>query len=155
MSKKTSPQSLTHLLGDNKTRLNLMSVKSGLLIKYNEYLVNFVLESAGLNLLNYAQVSNYRDGMLVIETFSPAVATRLKYIKPNLLDAFKTDHIPTLKSIEIKIVPKEALQPKEKEILPTKAFSKSAGDSLRAAAEHMPESLKEKLENLASLANKK
>ncbi|WP_199610720.1 DUF721 domain-containing protein [Flocculibacter collagenilyticus] len=154
MHKQNTPQSLTQLLGTKSNTLSSFAVKGALLNRFTDFLAKYVFENTGLNISDTCQVSNYRSGMLVIETFSPAVAMRLNYVKGGILTAFRTEFIAELANIEIKVVPKEQLKIEKEPDLPPKHLSQNAANALRDAAQHVPDSLKEKLERLAALADK-
>ncbi len=53
------------------------------------------------NLQANCRIINYRDNQLVIAADSAAWATRLRFEKPNLLSALRSDGFPALGNIEI------------------------------------------------------
>ncbi len=89
---------------------------------------------------------------------SPAWATRLKMQRDAILANFRQKILPELAGIDIEVSPNLQLQYEKPEPVPQKdlpKISEQAADYLLAAADTMDGKLKEKLQKLAELAQRR
>ncbi|PSW04614.1 DUF721 domain-containing protein [Photobacterium lipolyticum] len=111
-----------------------------------------------LNCAQHCRVSNYRQGILIIETSSAAWSMRLNYERNTLISQLRSNLLPKLVNIEIKVNPELAAVQKAKEDkmpdIVQKPISAVAAQHLLATAANAPEKVKAKLERLAKLAEK-
>ncbi|WP_159565289.1 DUF721 domain-containing protein [Budvicia diplopodorum] len=117
---------------------------------------------------NYCRVANFRQGVLVLEVANASWLVRLRYEQPMLLTTLRTEILPSLASIDIKINPKLTINnqtaadlvrsytPKDsKDDTPMRKLSEQSAEQLRDLAARSPGKLKEKLERLAALAGER
>ncbi|WP_318451682.1 DUF721 domain-containing protein [Photobacterium leiognathi] len=107
----------------------------------------------------HCRVSNYRQGILIIETASAAWSMRLNYERHQLIMKLREKLLPKLQDIEIKVNPalaaiQEQKQNKTPDIV-QKPISDVAAQHLLATAATAPDKVKKRLERLAQLAIKK
>ncbi len=152
--RKSHPSSLDSLIAE--TRFSRLQGRASELSKVNQ-MVQAWLEQQGIQ---HTRVANFRDGMLMLETGSPAWLMRLNYTRAQLMSHLRQTY-PTLISVEIKVnpslmdlAPEETIAAKKAKPNP-RTVSPAAAEHLRRAAENAPDSLKEKLERIAALAEKK
>ncbi|WP_318461444.1 DUF721 domain-containing protein [Photobacterium leiognathi] len=112
-----------------------------------------------VNGAEHCRVSNYRQGILIIETASAAWSMRLNYERHQLLMKLREKLLPKLQDIEIKVNPalaaiQEQKQNKTPDIV-QKPISDVAAQHLLATAATAPDKVKKRLERLAQLAMKK
>ncbi|CAI1050077.1 DUF721 domain-containing protein [Serratia grimesii] len=112
----------------------------------------------------WCRVANFRQGILVLETANASWMMRLRYEQPALLSALRTQILPSLSSIDIRINP--ALMAKGSNLVqntaktagntqpsaPMRHLSQESAEELRGLASRSPEKLRKILERLASLA---
>lgn len=107
----------------------------------------------------HCRVSNYRQGVLIIETASAAWSMRLNYERNSLIKKLREKLLPKLASIEVKVNPElAAIETTKKDKTPDivqKPISPLAAQYLLTTAEHAPDKVKARLERLAALAAKK
>ncbi|WP_305406167.1 DUF721 domain-containing protein [Photobacterium leiognathi] len=112
-----------------------------------------------VNGAEHCRVSNYRQGILIIETASAAWSMRLNYERHQLIMKLREKLLPKLQDIEIKVNPalaaiQEQKQNKTPDIM-QKPISDVAAQHLLATAATAPDKVKKRLERLAQLAMKK
>ncbi|KLV06224.1 hypothetical protein ABT56_09265 [Photobacterium aquae] len=109
-----------------------------------------------LNCADHCRVSNYRQGVLVIETASAAWSMRLNYERLNLLRTLRENILPNLVTIEVKVNPAlAAIAPEYKPKSPAirrKPLTAKAAGYLLQTADSAPEKIKRRLERIAALA---
>ncbi|MFT4924190.1 MAG: hypothetical protein ACI8WB_000268 [Phenylobacterium sp.] len=153
MPKPQTPKSLSNLFTKSSGSLARIAEKSQYLNALNHHLV----ETVGDTIAQKSRVSNYNQGILTIETVNSAFATRLNFMLPQILQNFRENVLPEMASIKIKVVPNEQFykksQPKEEKNI--SQLSEQASQYILAAAQNAPDSLKRKLERLASRVTKK
>ncbi|WP_434138535.1 DUF721 domain-containing protein [Photobacterium leiognathi] len=112
-----------------------------------------------VNGAEHCRVSNYRQGILIIETASAAWSMRLNYERHQLLMKLREKLLPKLQDIEIKVNPAlAAIQEQKQNKIPDivqKPISDVAAQHLLATAATAPDKVKKRLERLAQLAMKK
>ncbi|WP_305816062.1 DUF721 domain-containing protein [Photobacterium leiognathi] len=112
-----------------------------------------------VNGAEHCRVSNYRQGILIIETASAAWSMRLNYERHQLIMKLREKLLPKLQEIEIKVNPVlAAIQEQKQNKLPDivqKPISDVAAQHLLATAATAPDKVKKRLERLAQLAMKK
>ncbi|WP_305460308.1 DUF721 domain-containing protein [Photobacterium leiognathi] len=112
-----------------------------------------------VNGAEHCRVSNYRQGILIIETASAAWSMRLNYERHQLIMKLREKLLPKLQDIEIKVNPalaaiQEQKQNKTPDIV-QKPISDVTAQHLLATAATAPDKVKKRLERLAQLAMKK
>ncbi|PSV19501.1 DUF721 domain-containing protein [Photobacterium leiognathi subsp. mandapamensis] len=112
-----------------------------------------------VNGAEHCRVSNYRHGILIIETASAAWSMRLNYERHQLIMKLREKLLPKLQDIEIKVNPAlAAIQEQKQNKIPDivqKPISDVAAQHLLATAATAPDKVKKRLERLAQLAMKK
>ncbi|WP_318510745.1 DUF721 domain-containing protein [Photobacterium leiognathi] len=112
-----------------------------------------------VNGAEHCRVSNYRQGILIIETASAAWSMRLNYERHQLIMKLREKLLPKLQDIEIKVNPAlAAIQEQKQNKIPDivqKPISDVAAQHLLATAATAPDKVKKRLERLAQLAIKK
>ncbi|WP_318507222.1 DUF721 domain-containing protein [Photobacterium leiognathi] len=112
-----------------------------------------------VNGAEHCRVSNYRQGILIIETASAAWSMRLNYERHQLIIKLREKLLPKLQDIEIKVNPAlAAIQEQKQNKIPDivqKPISDVAAQHLLATAATAPDKVKKRLERLAQLAMKK
>ncbi|MGF1725834.1 DUF721 domain-containing protein [Photobacterium nomapromontoriensis] len=107
----------------------------------------------------HCRVSNYRQGVLIIETASAAWSMRLNYERNTLINKLREKLLPNLARIEIKVNPKLAaiaIKPEEKTPdIVRKPISAKAAEYLLHTAQYAPDKIKSRLERIAALAEKR
>lgn len=116
----------------------------------------------------FCNVANYRQGILVLEVANASWLTRLRYEQQMLLTTLRSEILPSLVSIDIKINPKLSTNSQTAENLTDRYASETQGSDmlarhlseqsaqqLRELAARSPEKLKIKLERLAALAGER
>ncbi|KZN37359.1 hypothetical protein N475_16835 [Pseudoalteromonas luteoviolacea DSM 6061] len=137
--------------------------------KWSDKLTNYVEKSQDINALQSpleealgpilskkCRVANYAQGTLFIEAASATLATRLGYLKMEILSAFRQSGLHDCGQIKITSNP-EAQQRLQKELKQTPqktpekpGLSQETANQLSQLAEAAPPGLKEKLLKLAS-----
>ncbi|WP_034945810.1 DUF721 domain-containing protein [Erwinia oleae] len=111
----------------------------------------------------WCRVANFRQGILVLETANASWMMRLRYEQSSLLSALRTQILPSLTSIDIRINPslagkghesvQESSNQSEKETKTSgRRLSAESAEILRGVAEQSPEKLRKVIERLALLA---
>ncbi|WP_318478567.1 DUF721 domain-containing protein [Photobacterium leiognathi] len=112
-----------------------------------------------VNGAEHCRVSNYRQGILIIETASAAWSMRLNYERHQLIMKLREKLLPKLQDIELKVNPAlAAIQEQKQNKIPDivqKPISDVAAQHLLATAATAPDKVKKRLERLAQLAMKK
>ncbi|WP_341502935.1 DciA family protein [Gallaecimonas sp. GXIMD4217] len=124
----------------------------------------------GEPLASQSRVANLRQGTLVIEVASAAWLTRLRYQREELLSQFRQQIHPSLTSLDLRINPAAARRPgspEQRDVLTTpiqgqdslkenrRRISSEAAARLKELAADAPPGLKEKLERLAALSERR
>ncbi|PHM52304.1 DUF721 domain-containing protein [Xenorhabdus sp. KK7.4] len=167
------PQSLDLLLFESQPENAAAAGKSPLQAIQRHAIALLKLNRAVLSLLPgqvrpWCRVANYRKHILVLETGNASWKTRLYYEIPVLLSALRSEILPSLSSIDIRINPSlmvkshnneqsvekisERKLNNDSQSLPTRQLSHESAETLIALAERSPEKLKRRLERLAALA---
>ncbi|WP_340615441.1 DUF721 domain-containing protein [Xenorhabdus entomophaga] len=162
------PQSLDTLFEDaatvGKSPLQVIQRHAIALLKLNRA----VLSLLPAQLHPWCRVANYRKQILVLEAGNASWMTRLRYEIPVLLSTLRSEILPSLSSIDIRINPSlmikcdnnaqslsgsstKAFNNDNKE-LPKRQLTHESAKTLMMLAEHSPEKLKRRLERLAALA---
>ncbi len=111
----------------------------------------------------WCRVANFRQGILVIETANASWLMRLRYEQSSLLSALRSQILPSLTAIDIRINPslaakgqksvqESSTQPTTVEKPLLRQLSADSAEILRGVAERSPKKLKETLERLAARA---
>lgn len=148
-----APKPLGDVLTNLPNRLQQFSNKN----QENKQLQKLLEQILDANMLAKCAIANYQDGTLVLNAQSAAVAMRLNYMKMSILSDFRRLGLPELCQIKIQTSPRNAKSQQATQQPPNsekKRLTKSAQQSLLEVAEHAPDSLKEKLERLAKLADR-
>ncbi|WP_338362701.1 DUF721 domain-containing protein [uncultured Pseudoalteromonas sp.] len=149
-----APKPLTDIMAGLNNRLSAYAGKSHALEKQQALLKEFV----GPKLGEKCRVSNYRDGTLMIEAVSAAIALKLNYLKMDMQSHFRAAGMAELGQIKIVANPQATarLSPTTDKPSPagkvpsnSRKMSQQTSDYLNAIAASAPPSLKEKLERLA------
>lgn len=138
-------------------RLNRLASRSKQLDQFNRVF----LSKLPSMLSQYCQVCDYQEGKLIVETTSNAVATQLRFTKPQLLAKLRQHHpFQRLVDIEIKISAPEP-QKSKRRLRPNSNVSAANRQLLRDTADFIgsdnsqaSKSLAESLKRLASTLDK-
>ncbi|OKP03052.1 DUF721 domain-containing protein [Xenorhabdus eapokensis] len=162
------PQSLDKLFEDaatvGKSPLQLIQQHAIALLKLNRA----VLSLLPAQLHPWCRVANYRKQILVLEAGNASWMTRLRYEIPVLLSTLRSEILPSLSSIDIRINPSLMVKcdnneqgfsklstkvfSNDNQELPKRQLTHASAKTLMILAENSPEKLKRKLERLAALA---
>lgn len=163
------PQSLDKLFEDaatvGKSPLQIIQQHAIALLKLNRA----VLSLLPAQLHPWCRVANYRKQILVLEAGNASWMTRLRYEIPVLLSTLRSEILPSLSSIDIRINPSlmvkhdnneqrfsklstKTTHSNNNQELPKRQLSHESAKILMMLAENSPEKLKKKLERLAALA---
>ncbi|MDR0218950.1 MAG: DciA family protein [Enterobacteriaceae bacterium] len=127
-----------------------------------------VLSLLPVPLRPWCRIANYRKQILVLEAGNASWKNRLYYEIPNLLSTLRSEILPSLSSIDIRINPSLMVKSinngqngektsterlsNDNQNLPMRQLSHESAETLMILAERCPEKLKKKLEQLAALA---
>ncbi|OTA17120.1 hypothetical protein Xvie_01376 [Xenorhabdus vietnamensis] len=162
------PQSLDTLFEDaatvGKSPLQVIQQHAIALLKLNRT----VLSLLPAPLHPWCRVANYRKQILVLEAGNASWMTRLRYEIPVLLSTLRSEILPSLSSIDIRINPSLMVKcdnneqgfskpstkafSNDNQELPKRQLTHESAKTLMMLAENSPEKLKRKLERLAALA---
>ncbi|MDC9588101.1 DciA family protein [Xenorhabdus sp. XENO-10] len=162
------PQSLDTLFEDaatvGKSPLQVIQQHAIALLKLNRT----VLSLLPAQLHPWCRVANYRKQILVLEAGNASWMTRLRYEIPCLLSTLRSEILPSLSSIDIRINPSLMVKcdnneqgfsksstkafSNDNQELPKRQLTHESAKTLMMLAENSPEKLKRKLERLAALA---
>ncbi|MBD1226566.1 DUF721 domain-containing protein [Xenorhabdus griffiniae] len=162
------PQSLDKLFEDaatvGKSPLQIIQQHAIALLKLNRA----VLSLLPAQLHPWCRVANYRKQILVLEAGNASWMTRLRYEIPVLLSTLRSEILPSLSSIDIRINPSLMVKrdnneqrfsksstktsSNDNQELPKRQLSHESAKTLMMLAENSPEKLKKRLERLAALA---
>ncbi|MBC8949717.1 MULTISPECIES: DUF721 domain-containing protein [Xenorhabdus] len=162
------PQSLDKLFEDaatvGKSPLQIIQQHAIALLKLNRA----VLSLLPAQLHPWCRVANYRKQILVLEAGNASWMTRLRYEIPVLLSTLRSEILPSLSSIDIRINPSLMVKcdnneqgfsklstkvlSNDNQELPKRQLTHESAKTLMILAENSPEKLKRKLERLAALA---
>ncbi|MDG1751502.1 MAG: DciA family protein [Thalassotalea sp.] len=101
-------------------------------------------------------IANFKQNSIVIEVISATWGQRLQFERVNISQKLAQVSAGEFNQIEIKVSPYRNQQPIKQELNPpiVRNISQKTAQQLNEIAENAPESLKKKLQKLASLANK-
>jgi hypothetical protein len=152
MPKRHNPETLTNLLAKNAGKLALIAEKT----HHLQTLDQCLSETVGDTIAQNCRVSNYKQGILTIETANSAFATRLNFMLAQILLNFRQKVLPELIDIQVKVIPNEkfALKTVEKQPEKIQKLSKQSADCILAVSANAPEKLKQTLQRLAALHQK-
>lgn len=149
-----APKPLEDVLSNLPNRLKQFSHKN----KENKKLEEMLADILDANMFSKCTIANYEQGTLVLNAQSAAVAMRLNYIKMNMMSEFRKRGLPELGQIKIQTSPRSAISSQKNNLTKAKPekkrISKETQQSLLEVAKNAPDSLREKLEKLAKLADK-
>lgn len=92
------PKSVRHLLRDKPTLQRL-----GRELKAQKALLIDLQQCLPADLANHCASAHIRDNTLVVHTDSPAWATRLRYLAPQLIKAVAGEY-PTIQSLSVRLI---------------------------------------------------
>ncbi|WP_434524084.1 DUF721 domain-containing protein [Photorhabdus asymbiotica] len=158
------PQSLDVLFEDTaaieKNPLHIVQQRAVALLKLNRAVISLL----PAQLHPWCRVANYRKQILVLEAGNASWMTRLRYELPTLLSALRSEILPSLSSIDIRINPSlmvkhdnsaqsfAKIMSNSHNISPVRRLSQESAKELIVLASRSPKKLKERLERLAALA---
>ncbi|WP_237385653.1 DUF721 domain-containing protein [Xenorhabdus sp. Sc-CR9] len=162
------PQSLDTLFEDEatvgKSPLQVIQKHAIALLKLNRA----VLSLLPAQLHPWCRVANYRKQILVLEAGNASWMTRLRYEIPTLRSTLRSEILPSLSSIDIRINPslmvkydnnaqniaKSSVEVSnnDNQDLPKRQLTHESAETIMMLAARSPEKLKRKLERLAALA---
>ncbi|KER03157.1 DUF721 domain-containing protein [Photorhabdus temperata] len=158
------PQSLDVLFEDaaavEKNPLHVIQQRAVALLKLNRAVTSLL----PAQLHPWCRVANYRKQILVLEAGNASWMTRLRYELPTLLSALRSEILPSLSSIDIRINPSLMIKHNNSvqsfakttsgnhKTLPVRQLSQESANELIILANRSPKKLKERLERLAALA---
>ncbi|WP_430876135.1 DUF721 domain-containing protein [Gilliamella sp. G0441] len=147
------PQILTSILTQNSS-LSQIKERISALNKLSS-VVHDLLPSP---LKPQCRVSNYRQGILIIEVSSASWLTRLKYEQSKLISGIRKKLLPSLSSIQYRINPdiclavSQSINCSSKNATMTSVLTATSANYLYAIAENAPNKLKKQLIKLANHA---
>lgn len=155
------PQSIENLfeITEGKGMLQSIQQRAIILNKLNRAVQGII----PVSLRPWCRVANFRQGILVLEAANASWMMRLRYEQSSLLSALRTQILPSLTSIDIRINPSlavkvpENIHERSKQGVKQSSRRQLSGQSaemLRSIAEKSPERLKIIIERLASLAER-
>lgn len=110
MGRENNTKPIKDLL-NRAQRLNRLATRSSQLSQFNRVF----LSKLPTMISQYCQVLDYQNGVLMVETTSNAVATQLRFTKPQLLGKLRQGNpFQRLSDIEIKVSAPDKLQPARK-----------------------------------------
>lgn len=131
-------------------RLNRLATRSKQIDQFNRVFLRNLPSMLG----QYCQVCDYQNGILYVETSSQAVATQLRFTKPNLLGKLRQSHpFQRLTDIELKIT-KPATSRVRRVLRPNSQVSPSNRQLLRDTADHIAEDKSKSSQRLAESLQK-
>ena len=150
MGRENNTKSVKDLLLHAR-RLNRLATRSQQLSQFNRVFLSKLPSLLG----NYCQVRDYQNGILLVEAQSQAVATQLRFTKPQLLGRLRQGQpFQRLTDIEVKVVkPSSATRPRRK-LVPNTDVSASNRQMLRDTADHIATDNSKEAKNLASSLQK-
>ncbi|RXF02907.1 DUF721 domain-containing protein [Pseudoalteromonas sp. PS5] len=149
-----NPKPLDEVMGGWSDKLNQYGQKSAQAAQLQTCLV----ETLGPILSKKCRVAHYREGTLTIEAASATLATRLNFLKMDILSAFRKAGVHDCALVKITTNPEAQQRLNNTVESPSTAYkanrnmSQATGEQLLALAESAPPSLKAKLEKLAKHA---
>ncbi|MBE0369313.1 DciA family protein [Pseudoalteromonas aurantia] len=154
-----APKQLNELMGKWSNKMVSYSEKSQAMSQWQSCLEKAV----GPVLIKKCRIGNYRDGTLVIEAASATLATRLNFLKMDILSQFRASGMFECAQVKIVTNPEaqQRLTPKKEnktindETHKRRSMSEQTGLQLIELANNAPSSLQAKLLKLASHAQKK
>ncbi|WP_105167317.1 DUF721 domain-containing protein [Pseudoalteromonas sp. T1lg23B] len=152
------PKQLNELMGKWSDKLSNYSHKSQTMAQ-----LQHCLEAAiGPILSKKARVANYRDGTLIIEAASATLATRLNYLKMEILSQFRQAGMIECAQVKVvtnpeaqqRLTPRDNTSTQHKQQYTGRVMSEQTAAQLTDLASNAPPSLQEKLLKLAAHAQK-
>ncbi|MDO6706452.1 DUF721 domain-containing protein [Photobacterium sp. 1_MG-2023] len=144
------PQTTASLL-DDETTLGNIQQRAIALHKLNSKV------QACLQCAQACRVSNYRQGVLIIEVASAAWSMRLNYERNQLIKQLREQMLPQLQDLKVTINPSLAADPpkaSQTPVLKRKPISDKAAAALLKTAQDAPAKIKARLERIAALSKK-
>ena len=129
-----------------------ISSKARFLAKLNHTIAIILPSSA-----HAFRVANYRDEQLVLECASASWLARLNYERLYLLTQLRKTHLPSLRTIEIKVNPSLAQAKTAKSELATTSHTRvceKSAEHIGIVANCFPENISKRLRNIAALAKR-
>ncbi|QJC31592.1 DUF721 domain-containing protein [Enterobacteriaceae endosymbiont of Donacia tomentosa] len=128
---------------------------TNILIKINTFIKKYI----PVELHNWYNIKNFKDGILIIETCNASSMTRFLYEKTNIIFFLKKNLIPSLIDINIQINPafyikKNIIIPNEKNTYKKNILSKYSANLLLNLARKSPIKLRYIIERFAKSASK-
>lgn len=109
------------------------------------------------NIVEHCRVANLKESVLVLEVASAAIKMKVDRDRLYLLNGLRQQGYPRLISMEVRINPDlyraKKTSPKQSRPRSQPPISESTASYLRAIADRAPDKIKQRLENLAQLAN--
>lgn len=132
-------------------RLNRLATRSQQLSQFNRAF----LSKLPSMLSQYCQVCDYQNGVLHVEAKSQAVATQLRFTKPQLLSRLHQGNpFQRLRDIEIKVAKPDPLERPRRRLLPNSDVSASNRQMLRDTADCIAEDSSKESQSLAASLQK-
>lgn len=151
-----SPKQLDELLGKWSSKITRFSDK----LTHLESFQNILNIALGPVISKKCRVANYRDSILIIEAASTTLATRLNYLKMDILSEFRKAGLVECSQVKIITNPEVQQRLGIREIgsnknyaISKKKMSKETAEQLNELAKNAPKGLQEKLLKLASHAS--
>ena len=149
------PKSIDELMGKWSNKITRFGVKTDSL----QVLQAELDKALGPILSKKCRVANYRDGTLVIEAVSATLATRLNYLKLDILSHLRQNGFAECGQVKVTSNPDAQLRlsepkPSFKTQKSCRTMSESTAEQLTELAAHAPPSLQAKLLKLATHAAK-
>ncbi|CAM4120750.1 DUF721 domain-containing protein [Pseudoalteromonas byunsanensis] len=152
------PKQLNELMGKWSDKLSNYTHKSQTMAQLQHCLEDAI----GPILSKKARVANYREGTLVIEAASATLATRLNYLKMEILSKFRQAGMVECAQVKVvtnpeaqqRLTPRDSQSIQHKELNTGRVMSAQTAAQLTELATNAPPSLQEKLLKLAAHAQK-
>ena len=155
MSPVKAPKTLNELISDNHSinSLSLYRQKSEVFIKIQHILVDIFGDNIAQNIV----VSNYKNSIVYLETYSAAVSTGFKMQQSQVLSTLRKQLSAAIVTVEMKVTPnstrtgskvKEVLKEQQK-IRPKKHIPEHAAALFNEIAQRAEGKLKDKLLKLS------
>lgn len=150
------PKQINELMGKWSDKIVSYSEKSQTMANWQTCLQAAV----GPVLIKKCRVGNYRDGTLVIEAASATLATRLNYLKMEILSQFRAAGMIDCAQVKVitnpeaqqRLTPPRDISNNSTELNNTRKMSEQTGLQLTELAKNAPPSLQAKLLKLAQHA---
>ncbi|CAM3674889.1 DUF721 domain-containing protein [Pseudoalteromonas piscicida] len=150
-----NPKPLDEVMGGWSDKLNQYGQKSAQAAQLQSCLE----DTLGPILSKKCRVAHYKEGTLTIEAASATLATRLNFLKMDILSAFRKVGLHDCALVKITTNPEaqqrltNKVESQSSTYQTNRSMSQATGEHLLALAQSAPPSLKAKLERLAKHAN--